>query len=81
MKKGYDYLKFVIYGSSFSIILKAGFDFFKYKNHPDVYAYNSAPWYTGTLLWGALGFAVIIVCMILRIIIFKKMMKNVKIYS
>ena len=80
MKKVYDFLKYVIYASLYFIILKTGFDFFNYKKHPDVYvAFNSAPWYTEALLWGALSFGVIIVCVILRKIIFKKMMKNAKI--
>ena len=79
MKKVYDFLKYVIYGSLYVIILKIGFDFFNYKKNPDIYAYNSAPWYTSALLWSAFSLAVIIVCVILRKIIFMKMMKNAKI--
>ena len=65
MKKIYFFLKYVIYGSMVFIIFKAGFDFFNYRKHPEVYAaFNSAPWYTGTILWAALLFVVIIVCVI-----------------
>lgn len=79
MKKVYDFLKYVIYGSLYVIILKTGIDFFNYKKHPDIYTFDSAPWYTGALLWGALSVTVIIVCVILRKIIFRKMTKNEKI--
>ena len=75
MKKIYNFLKYIICGCACFIILKTGFDFFRFKKHPDVYAYNSAPWYTGALLWGALLIAVIIICVILRLIL-RKMMKK-----
>lgn len=75
MKKLYDALKYVIYGSLYVIALKTGFDFYSYKRYPDIYAY-SAPWYTEALLYAILSFAVIMACVIVRIIIFRKLAKD-----
>ena len=50
MKKLYDALKYVIYGSLYVIALKTGFDFYSYKRYPDIYAAYSALWYTEALL-------------------------------
>lgn len=57
MKKLYDALKYVIYGSLYVIALKTGFDFYSYKRYPDIYAAYSAPWYTEALLYGILSFS------------------------
>ena len=76
MKKLYDPLKYVIYGSLYVIALKTGFDFYSYKRYPDIYAACSAPWYTEALLYGILSFAVIMACVIVRIIIFRKLAKD-----
>ena len=76
MKKLYDALKYVIYGSLYVIALKTGFDFYSYKMYPDIYAAYSAPWYTEALLYGILSFAVIMACVIVRIIIFRKLAKD-----
>lgn len=76
MKKLYDALKYVIYGSLYVIALKTGFDFYSYKRYPDIYAAYSAPRYTEALLYGILSFAVIMACVIVRIIIFRKLAKD-----
>ena len=76
MKKLYDALKYVIYGSVYVIALKTGFDFYSYKRYPDICAAYSAPWYTEALLYGILSFAVIMACVIVRIIIFRKLAKD-----
>ena len=75
MKILYDFLKYVIYGSFYVIVIKTGVDFYEYKRFPKLYAPYSAPWYTEALLYGAASFAVIIVCVILRAIIRHKMKK------
>lgn len=66
LRKIYNLLKYIIYGSFYAVIFKTGFDFCNYKRYPDIYAYDSAPWYAGALLYGALALAVIIVCVILK---------------
>ena len=76
MKKLYDALKYVIYGSLYVIALKTGFDFYSYKRYPDISAAYSAPWYTEALLYGILSFAVTMACVIVRIIIFRKLAKD-----
>jgi len=78
MKKMYDVLKYVIYGSLYVIVLKTGFDFYSYKRYPDAYVGYSAPWYTEALSYGILFFAVIMACVIARTIIFRKLTKDTK---
>lgn len=33
-----------------------------YRNHPEIYAMNSAPWYTNILVYGA---AALVICLVL----------------
>lgn len=76
MKTLYNFLKYVIYGSFYVIVIKTGMDFYEYKRFPKLYASYSAPWYTEALLYGAASFAVIIVCAVLRAIFRRKMNKK-----
>lgn len=46
--------------------------FFDYKNHPDLYAMQSAPWYTGILVYGIFTIVTVAVLQILKWIISKK---------
>lgn len=78
MKRIYDFLKYVIWCDIILTVGKTIFDFFNYRSNPDAYAFNSAPWYTGALLYAALSLALIAICFIAGRIIFKKMMKNAK---
>ena len=50
--------------------------FYEYKRFPNLYSSYSAPWYTEALLYSAASFAVIIVCIILRVLIRHKMDKK-----
>ena len=45
---------------------------YDFKKHPGLYAMQSAPWYTGILLYGALTLGVILLALIAKIIIRKK---------
>ena len=42
-----------------------------YKTHPGLYAMQSAPWYTGLLIYGGFAAAVLILCIILKCVIRK----------
>lgn len=73
MKYLYNFLKYIIYGSFYVIVIKTGMDFYEYKRFPQLYSSYSAPWYTEALLYGAASFVVILVCVALRMIIRHKM--------
>lgn len=47
-------------------------NYWDYKTHPDLYAMNSAPWYTGLLLNGIVTAVVMIICLIIIVIIKKR---------
>lgn len=49
-----------------------------YKNHPDLYVIQSAPWYTGILVYGIGTFAVLIICIGIKIILKSKTDKSFK---
>ncbi|WP_335342156.1 hypothetical protein [Pseudoflavonifractor phocaeensis] len=40
-----------------------------YHTHPVLYAVQSAPWYTGILVYGAFTLAVLLVCLVLKAVI------------
>ncbi len=40
-----------------------------YKIHPEMYAMQSAPWYTSILVYGVLTLAVWIVCIVIKLIL------------
>lgn len=41
----------------------------EYKTHPELYAMQSAPWYTSILVYGAVTLAVLVICMVLKLVI------------
>lgn len=47
----------------------AVYGIWSFKTHPEVYAMQSAPWYTSILVWGAFTLAVLVVCSLLKIIL------------
>ena len=76
MKKLYNFLKYVIYASSYVIVIKISMDFYEYKRFPKLYNSYSTPCYTEALLYSATSLAVIIICVVLRAIIRHKMEKK-----
>lgn len=49
-----------------------------YKNHPDLYMVQSAPWYTGILVYGIGTLAVLVICIGIKIILKRKIDKSSK---
>lgn len=49
------------------------FKYIDYKNHPELFAMQSAPWYIGIRITGIALIVVLIICVIIKIIIRKKM--------
>ncbi len=46
--------------------------FFDYKAHPDLYAMQSAPWYSSIFVYGIFAVVVLVVAAIIKLIIRKK---------
>ena len=49
------------------------YKFWHFKTYPNLYAMQSAPWYTELLLDGALVAVLVVVCIILKLIIWRKL--------
>ena len=43
-----------------------------FKSHPDLYAMQSAPWYTSILLWGIVTVVIVVIAVIIKLIIRKR---------
>lgn len=50
--------------------------FWDFKAHPDLYAMQSAPWYTSILLYGIVTAVVLIAAVIIKLIIRQKLKKE-----
>ena len=62
----------IVIGSSIGVFIGFGiYKFWHFKTYPNLYAIQSAPWYTELLLDGALVAVVVVVCIILKLIIRK----------
>lgn len=46
-----------------------------FKTSPDLYAMQSAPWYTSILLYGIVTFVLVLVCVVIKAIIKHKQKK------
>jgi len=56
----------IVIGSSIGVFIGFGiYKFWHFKTYPNLYAIQSAPWYTEPLLDGALVAVVVVVCIIL----------------
>lgn len=63
----------IVIGSSIGVFIGFGiYKFWHFKTYPNLYAMQSAPWYTELLLDGALVAVLVVVCIILKLIIRKK---------
>lgn len=63
----------IVIGSFIGVFIGFGiYKFWHFKTYPNLYAMQSAPWYTELLLDGALVAVLVVVCIILKLIIRKK---------
>lgn len=46
--------------------------YWDFKQHPEIYMLNSAPWYTSLLLQGIITLVIIAVCLIVIVVMNKK---------
>ena len=64
----------IVIGSFIGIFIGAGiYKFWHFKTYPNLYAMQSAPWYTELLLDGVLVTVFVIVCITLKLIILRKL--------
>lgn len=40
-----------------------------YKSHPELYAMQSAPWYTSILVYGGFTLVVLVVCSVIKVVL------------
>ena len=76
MKKVNSILNIII-GSSVGVSIGHGmYVFWDYKTHPDLYAMQSAPWYTSILVYGLFTIVVLIAVIMAKIIIRRRSRKQ-----
>ncbi len=76
MKKLNNFLNILI-GAFVGVFVGRGiYVYWDFKTHPDLYAVQSAPWYTSILVSGAVTLAVVVVAVIAKIIIKKYAAKH-----
>ena len=64
----------IVIGSFIGVFIGFGiYKFWHFKTYPNLYAMQSAPWYTELLLDGAMVVVVVVVCIILKLIIWRKL--------
>ena len=64
----------IVIGSFIGVFIGFGiYKFWHFKTYPNLYAMQSAPWYTELLLDGAMVVVAVVVCIILKLIIWKKL--------
>jgi len=56
-----------IMGSTVGVFIgHTAFNYIDYQKHPNLYAMQSAPWYTSSLIYGAVTIGVIVISIILK---------------
>ena len=68
----------IIIGSFVGVFIGCGiYVFWDYKKHPDLYAIQSAPWYTSIFVYGIVMLIFVTVAVIAKLIIRKKMKEGI----
>ncbi len=76
MKKLNNFLNILI-GTFIGVFIGHGiYVYYDFKTHPDLYAMNSAPWYTSILVYGIFTLVVILVVIIAKILIKRYVTKH-----
>ncbi len=68
MKKIRNLCNIVMGGFTGTLIGYSLYVLWDYRAHPLRYAVQSAPWYTGIVLYGALTLAVLLVCILVKVL-------------
>lgn len=76
LRKLNQFLNTVI-GSSVGVFIGHGiYVFWDFKEHPDLYAMQSAPWYTSILFYCAVTVVVVAAAVTIKLVIRKKLKKS-----
>lgn len=75
MKKLYTFMRILVWSFIGVIIGSSIFQYYDYKTHPGLYAYQSAPWYLSIEIRGAFT-AVIVLAILSAMWLMKKRMKK-----
>ncbi len=68
-----NYILNIVIGSFVGVFVGHGiYVFWDYKTHPDLYAMQSAPWYTSIFIYGIFTLILLIVAIIIKLIIRKR---------
>ena len=82
MKKKLNQILNIIMGSLIGVFIGSGlYKYWHFQKYPDLYAMQSAPWYTGILVNGLLVLVLLAVCMIVKVIFIEKIGRIQKIAS
>lgn len=74
MPKKIDRFLNIVMGSFIGVFLGyGGYEYVYYRTHPDLYAWDSAPWYTSIMVYGAVAVAAVVICLLGKLIIRKRM--------
>ena len=67
----------VIIGAFVGVFIGHGaYVFWSFKTRPELYAMQSAPWYTSILIYGVFSLVVLLVCIVIKAIIKHKQKKT-----
>lgn len=63
----------IIIGTSVGVFIgHTVFKYLHYQKHPECYGIQSAPWYTSSVIYGAVTVLVLLIAIILKIYLIKK---------
>ena len=80
MLRKLNYFFNIVIGSFIGVFIGFGiYKFWHFKTYPNLYAMQSAPWYTELLLDGALVAVVAVVCIILKLVIWRKLKPSISV--
>jgi len=69
MLKKLNHILNIIIGSFIGVFIGHGiYVFWDYRTHPDLYAIQSAPWYTSILVYGIFTVVILIVAIVIKLI-------------
>ena len=73
MKKKVNQILNIIMGSFTGVFIGSGlYKYWHFRKYPDLYAMQSAPWYTSILINGLFTLVLLAICMIVKVILTKK---------
>ena len=73
MKKKINQILNIIMGSFIGVFIGSGlYKYWDFQKYPDLYAIQSAPWYTSILINGLLTLVLLAVCMIVKVTLIEK---------